>query len=217
MEESDEISSEFDFQREVLGQIEDYEDVVLSDDIDESKDITEDNHEQTLLSVNSKEMPKYTSIVENWSLQSRRTLVKRLLEQIIVNRNESDEFEMFRNLLPEPEPEPTILSNLKTEDVEDSAAEDLSDGEDGTIDHFLNNGRFNQKNQGKNKADKSNEETRSSWSSSEEALATCDGALFNIPLDGSPSCHENATFDDMKPIMNNLSYVADSTGYLKAE
>merc|ERR1712123_289889 len=59
----------------------------------------------------------------------------------------------------------------------------------GEVDHFFHNGKFNQKNRGNNKEDKSNEETRSSWSSSEEALAACEGAIFNI------------------------SYVVDSTGF----
>ena len=162
--------------------------------------------------MNSKEMPKYISIAEKWSLKSKRIFAKRLLEQIIVKRNESSEFDIFKNVLPEIETESPKLSKLMIEDVEDMAAEDLTDGGADTVDHFLNNGKFNQKNSGYNKVDKSNEETRSSWSSSEEALANCEGAIFTIPLDGSTKCHENATFSDMNPIMNNLSYVADSTG-----
>ena len=161
-------------------------------------------------------MPKYVSITEKWSLKSKRTLVKRLLEQIIVNRNESDEFDIFKNVLPEADTESPKLSNLRSEDFEDKAAEDLSDegrgGQDQTVDHFLNKGKFNQKNQANYKEDKSNEETRSSWSSSEEALSTCEGALFNLPLDGSPRCHENATFEEMNSILTNISYVADTTG-----
>ena len=159
-------------------------------------------------------MPKYVSITEKWSLKSKRTLVKRLLEQIMVNRNESNELDIFKNVLREPDTESPKISNVRSEDFEDSAAEDLTDvggGED-QIDHFLNKGKFNQKNQADYKEDKSNEETRSSWSSSEEALATCDGALFNLPLDGSPKCHENATFEEMKSTLTNISYVADTTG-----
>ena len=49
----------------------------------------------------------------------------------------------------------------------------------------MDNGKFNQKNQFDNKEDKSNEETRSSWSSSEEALAACEGAVDNVALDGA--------------------------------
>ena len=59
----------------------------------------------------------------------------------------------------------------------------LNGGEE--IDHMFNRGIFNQKNSAKNKVDTSNEETRSSWSSSEEALAACEGAVANIALDGA--------------------------------
>ena len=37
----------------------------------------------------------------------------------------------------------------------------------------------------------------SSWSSSEEALARCEGLIFNVPLDGGTKCHENATAEDL--------------------
>ena len=169
-----------------------------------------------MISTSSKEMPKYVSITEQWSLQSKRTLVKRLLEQIMVNKNESNEFDIFKNVLRETDTESPKLSNMRSEDFNDMAAEDLSDLEgspdEDQIDHFLNKGKFNQKNQADYKEDKSNEEARSSWSSSEEALATCDGALFNIPLDGATKCHENATFEEMESTMTNISYVADTTG-----
>ena len=184
--------------------------------MDQPGDISEKNEEKTFISTSSKEMPKYVSITEKWSLKSKRTLVKRLLEQIIVNRNESKEFAVFKNILPEADTDSPKLSNVRSEDFEDQAAEDLSDDgrgdQDQVVDHFLNKGKFNQKNQADYKEDKSNEEARSSWSSSEEALSTCDGALFNLPLDGSPKCHENATFEEMNSIMTNISYVADTTG-----
>ena len=37
----------------------------------------------------------------------------------------------------------------------------------------------------------------SSWSSSEEALARCEGLIFNVPLDGGTKCHENGTAEDL--------------------
>ena len=207
-EESDEISSEFDFQREILGQ-NNQQGEDISADVDLENAISENTEKKVLLSINSDEMPAYASIVEKWSLQSRRTLIKRLTEQIIGNRNESSDsyFKYVQSQTEHPK-----ASNLREEDAEDVASEDMTDQGDPMVDHFLNEGKFNQKNTGNNKEDKSNEETRSSWSSSEEALASCEGALFNIPLDGSTKCHENATFHDMNPVMNNLSYVADSTG-----
>ena len=215
-EESDELSNEFDFQREILVQNDLQEQDISGDlDIDIEDDISENSDEKTVLSINSDEMPRYAGIVEKWSLQSRKILIKRLLDQIIVNRNEtSDSF--FKNVLAQTDVEPPKVSNLQVEDVDDGS-EDLTDDGDPMVDHFLNKGKFNQKNTENNKEDKSNEETRSSWSSSEEALASCEGAVFNIPLDGSTKCRENATFDEMNPVMNNLSYVADSTGIHKME
>ena len=134
----------------------------------------------------------------------------------MVNKNESNEFDIFKNVLRETDTESPKLSNMRSEDFNDMAAEDLSDlggsPDEDQIDHFLNKGKFNQKNQADYKEDKSNEEARSSWSSSEEALATCDGALFNIPLDGATKCYENATFEEMESTMTNISYVADTTG-----
>ena len=210
-EESDELSSEFDFQREILGQNNRPEQDIFEDlDNDNEDDISENTDETTVLSINSDEMPRYASIVEKWSLQSRKILIKRLMDQIIVNRNESSD-SFLKNVLAQTDVEPPKVSNLRVEDIDDGS-EDLTDDEDALVDHFLNEGKFNQKNTKNNKADNSNEETRSSWSSSEEALASCEGAIFNIPLDGSTKCQENATFDEMSPVMNNLSHVADSTG-----
>jgi hypothetical protein len=68
---------------------------------------------------------------------------------------------------------------------EDTAAEEVAgDYGEGQVDHLFNRGKFNQKNHG-DKKDASNEETRSSWSSSEEALAACKGAVTNIALEGA--------------------------------
>ena len=41
--------------------------------------------------------------------------------------------------------------------------------------------------------DRSNEETKSSWSSSEEALAACEGLIFNEPLNGGTKCRYHIT------------------------
>lgn len=49
---------------------------------------------------------------------------------------------------------------------------------------------------------------------SEEALASCEGAVFNIALNGATACHENATFDEMRHSMNNMSYITDTAGQL---
>ena len=57
---------------------------------------------------------------------------------------------------------------------------------DDTVYDLLDVGRFDQQN--KDGLDRSREETRSSWSSSEEALAACEGLIYNVPLNGGTKC-----------------------------
>ena len=221
-EESDEISSEFDFQQEVLAE-DDRVEHVMENDISSVSE--EDDTEKILLSLNSKEVHKYLENIEKWTIRSRKIIVKKLLndpkllDEIV--RNKPDEnLDIF--LAKESEELTPKLSEVKSrlvENIEDNVFENVGGEEyedpnnNEEIYNFMNNGKFNQKNQFDNKEDKSNEETRSSWSSSEEALASCDGAVFNIPLNGATACHENATFDEMKSVMNNISYTTDTSGF----
>ena len=57
---------------------------------------------------------------------------------------------------------------------------------DDTVYDLFDAGVFNQ--QDPDGLDRSNEETKSSWSSSEEALAACEGLIFNEPLNGGTKC-----------------------------
>ena len=221
-EESDEISSEFDFQQEVLAE-DDRAEHVMENDVSSVSE--EDDTEKILLSLNSKEVHKYLENIEKWTIRSRKIIVKKLLndpkllDEIV--RNKPDEnLDIF--LAKESEELAPKLSEVKSqlvENIEDNVFENVGGEEyedpnnNEEIYNFMNNGKFNQKNQFDNKEDKSNEETRSSWSSSEEALASCDGAVFNIPLNGATACHENATFDEMKSVMNNISYTTDTSGF----
>ena len=81
----------------------------------------------------------------------------------------------------EPEVDGGTAGGIPEEEEEETM--DMFEG--GEVDHLFNKGTFNQKNKARNKNDTSNEETRSSWSSSEEALAACEGAMANIALDGA--------------------------------
>ena len=223
-EESDEISSEFDFQQEVLAE----EEGKSAESVEQNdKDISEeDDTDKVLLSLNSKEVSKYLENIEKWSIRSRKTIVKKLLndpqllEEIIRNKPTDEDLQIFlENDSKEVVPKLAEVKSKLVENIEDNVFENVGGEEyedldnNGDIYNFMNNGKFNQKNQFDNKEDKSNEETRSSWSSSEEALASCDGAVFNIPLNGATACHENATFDEMKSVMNNISYTTDTSGF----
>lgn len=70
---------------------------------------------------------------------------------------------------------------------------------------LLDQGQFFQV--GNKKDSGSNEETFSSWSSSEEALAACEGLIFNVPLDGGTKCHENATDDQLKSSLTEVTVI----------
>lgn len=170
-EESDEISSEFDFQQEVLGDEEEDTNDVTDIPIDDNEDTTE---KSVFLSEDSKELHKYLDQIEKWSIKSRKIVVKRLLEQIVGNKHVPEEdLEIFKNVLQDhvkTEEEPPHVSEIhdrfSDDDINEDHGGEIEDPTNVGIDHFLDNGKFNQKNQGSNKKDKSNEEVRSSWSSS---------------------------------------------------
>jgi len=212
-EESDEMSSEFDFQQEVLG---DELEVETDDASESSLHVNEVNtHQSELLSKNSREMHRYLDNIEKWSIRSRKTVIKRLMEQIVNEKHVKEEdMELFENVFQKytsinaaPKLSP-VKNKIDKEDFSGEIVDEIKD-----VDHFLDNGKFNQKNRMNNKEDKSNEEPRSSWSSSEEALAACEGAVFNIALNGATGCNENSTFENMKLIMSNMEYVTDTSGF----
>ena len=60
---------------------------------------------------------------------------------------------------------------------------------------------------------RSREETKSSWSSSEEALQACEGLIFNIPLNGGTQCHINATSDELKRARLSVEYTVEKSGF----
>jgi len=233
-EESDEISNEFDFQQEVL-HVDEEEENREEKVTDPSEEDIEELGEM-ILTEGSHEMLKYLNNIEKWSENSRKTVVKKLLEQILghkpgdkivddalreFNKNNAnlDTTQDKDDIESTTEVPDYTLGKLRSRfttgdaDYNVDGEEHNSEEKEVEVDHFFHNGKFNQKNRGDNKEDRSNEEVRSSWSSSEEALAACEGAIFNIPLNGATKCSENATFDQMRPIMSNMSYIADSTGF----
>ena len=187
-----------------------------------------------ILSDKSEEMPQYVKVIGNWSDHSQKTILKMLLRKYLseqpsdtkadtalreldTNEDETNKHEMDENS-EEFETPDYMLGNLKSRDFATDNAENIRvvdhkhQVEDEEVDHFFHNGKFNQKNRGQNKKDRSNEEVRSSWSSSEESLAACEGAIFNVPLNGATKCNENTTFSEMTSIMSNISYIVDTTG-----
>ena len=181
---------------------------------------------KVVLSAHSREVHTYLEHIQRWSARSRRIVVKRLLEQIVTKQS-AEQLQIFKNVLQDhggvtEEERTPAVGEVKSKDVseiadddefEDNVGGEVSDVDNDEVDHFVDNGKFNQKNHLSSKKDKSNEEVRSSWSSSEEALAACEGAVFNIALNGATSCHQNASFAEMRPVMDNISYTTDTAGF----
>ncbi|TRY68335.1 hypothetical protein TCAL_03808 [Tigriopus californicus] len=61
--------------------------------------------------------------------------------------------------------------------------------------------------------DMSREEVRSSWSSSEEALAACEGLMYNVPLNGATRCQAGSTEQDLREIQTEISFEVAETGF----
>jgi len=232
-EESDEISNEFDFEQEVLNEVEEQTDSENTTEND--KIVATETPTDLILSDKSEEMPQYVKVIGNWSDHSQKTILKMLLRKYLseqpsdtkadtalkeldTNEDETNKHEMDENSEEFDTPD-YMLGNLKSRDFATDNVENIRvvdhkhQVEDEEVDHFFHNGKFNQKNRGQNKKDRSNEEVRSSWSSSEESLAACEGAIFNVPLNGATKCNENTTFSEMRSIMSNISYIVDTTGF----
>jgi len=188
-----------------------------------------------MMPATSKELNSSLANIQRWSPGSRKKLVKHLIQQMLKDRSGSQQEEKLMALsqqfglaaaAADPQPvkqdaraEAITVRSLNLTDTADQAGEVFGDydggGEyaDSQVFNLFNRGKFNQKNVDGNKKDTSNEETRSSWSSSEEALAACEGAVDNIALDGATRCNENSTFEEMWPFMTHLEHNVDSTGF----
>jgi len=159
-EESDEISNEFDFQQEVLtvqeeeGQQEEKE--------KEKQYLPTDSTGEAILSGNSSELFQYLNNIERWSEKSRKTMIKRLLQQIVGKQpGLPDTLQVLETEGETPDYRLAELTARQGEEGEEGedASEDYIGPE--IVDHFFNNGKFNQKNKAHNKVDRSNEEVRS--------------------------------------------------------
>ena len=104
--------------------------------------------------------------------------------------------------------------NDNPEDNHNNAGELFDDEDHATDDSIydlMDIGRFDQTD--KDGLDKSREETRSSWSSSEEALANCEGLIFNVPLNGGRQCTRNASIYDLNEIRTTVELEVSESGF----
>jgi len=186
--------------------------------------------------TSSEAMAHFMHKFKAMSANSKQVFVKKLLkslgqdpnsEEHLTDAQATSKFFAFK-----VQDKPDLAAELKTkkkavindlaveDDLEaDSGGEVFDDNESNHIRHedkgqhadvydLIDRGRFDQTNPN----DKSKEETRSSWSSSEEALARCEGLIYNVPLNGNRNCSE-ANPDVPEHSMARVDFEVPSTGF----
>lgn len=210
----------------------------VEDDSIEIEDITSYGLEENrgvhgLLSSSSREANKYLDNIGQWSLKSQRLLLKNLMANL--NEKSKNVNEKNNKLIGTSDIELSITGNMEqnynesnkakkdinednaflenrvTTDIEDYHTEGEDFLED--TDHLFNSGKFDQNNLPSDKEDKSDEEQNSSWSSSEEALETCEGVIHNHQLLGQVKCGQNMTEADLHSAMKEFSYLVEKSGF----
>ena len=230
-EESDELSNEFDYENEILDELPSQHKNNEDDTEEESEEIEDYDSAEIdelirrngILSGSSKEASKYLDNIEQWSVNSQKILVKKLMAKLKgKDDNNNDTIDLSisghvkDNKAIEKQEETNELdkdnidieNERATEDYEDYEGEEIFDD----TDHMFNRGKFNQKNLPTDKEDKSDEEPNSSWSSSEEALEACEGVIHNNQLFGQKMCAENSTEEELQSAMKEFSYTVESSG-----
>lgn len=107
--------------------------------------------------------------------------------------------------------ERNVRGAIEVNDDEEEANHGGEFDEDVVYD-LLHVGKFDQQNFN-GKKDKSREETKSSWSSSEEALAACEGLIFNVPLNGGTKCTQDANSETLEQIRTSVELEVSDTAF----
>ena len=192
LEESDEISNEFEFSHRLIQPGNNYNSTSSSSTLYGDDDNDNGNLQQ--FRSNSHELQKYANNVKNWSTDSKHLLLNKLL--LSLNTSSLSEFSAYKRRDTRQ-----ILDN--DDDDMEGAYEEFQDD---ILYDLHDQGTFNQKNvHGTNPVDKSREEVRSSWSSSEEALAACQGLIYNVPLNGATQCSQNNKLSEMKNVKTDVN------------
>eukprot|EP00095_Tigriopus_kingsejongensis_P000099 maker-scaffold1424_size42081-snap-gene-0.12 protein:Tk00099 transcript:maker-scaffold1424_size42081-snap-gene-0.12-mRNA-1 annotation:"hypothetical protein DAPPUDRAFT_299891" len=233
-EESDEISQEFEFSHEITrGNQSDFEHMV-SAQVNNAMNGT--NSHQIL-------SPKIMDLLKRMNPIKKQALVRALLEQLYEDPNSEEslvyaqarsKFAAYQIKSPQNEPinmveTTTARESRQTGPGDPDPWDDPADQIDGNLDAGMevvddvlfdyipqdmvydlhDQGRFDQRTDN----DESREEVRSSWSSSEEALAACEGLMYNVPLNGATQCHRRATEEDLNSIQTEISFEVSQTGF----
>jgi len=216
-EEADETSNEFDFTEDLYTQ----ETIVkLENKVNGTKNTDTMNPAQgeddSVTFSHSSELSKYMENINQWSKESKRALMKKLMVQLnpgsiekhseaIYQKHKGSTLGVYK----------TIDRDQDDEDLNDDSDERSYEKEDDEleIDHLFNRGKFDQNNNNESTQDKSYEEPNSSWSSSEEALEKCEGVIYNNNLAGQLECNRNSSDEELGIAMSDFSYVVEASGF----
>jgi len=222
-EEADETSNEFDFKEDLYTQ----ETIVkFENNVNGTKSTDAMNPAQgeddsltaakITTSSHSSELSKYMQNIDQWSQESKRALMKKLMVQLnpgSIKKHGEAFYQTHKD--SSSGISKTIERDKDDEDLNDDSDEGSYEKEDDEleIDHLLNREKLDQNNYNENIEDKSYEEPNSSWSSSEEALEKCEGVIHNNNLAGQLKCNRNSSDEELGIVMSELSYVVEASGF----
>ena len=202
-EESDEISEEFEFNHE-FEQLHNSNPALNS--TDKTRIPTNASHEAM-----TDFMAKFKTLSDN----TKQVFVKKLLQSLGQDPNSEEKLKDAQAMskffaFQVQSDNQTLEMTDPVLDEEPSIGGEVFDDhyDDDPISNLMDKGRFDQKNPN----DKSREETRSSWSSSEEALSRCEGLIYNVPLNGNKNCSD-ANDKIPEHSMAMVDYEVPQTGF----
>jgi len=203
-EESDEISNEFEFVHQISEE---------SMPNTSNPDLNNPRNE-------SKKFQSFEKIMEQVKTSSNRseqvsllaTMIKVLKQDPTSQESYGDAKKLFQAFQVEShDPRPNENKDSDIENEESNHGGEVFDDpneltktktpRDDTVYDLFDAGVFNQ--QDPDGLDRSNEETKSSWSSSEEALAACEGLIFNEPLNGGTKCSRTSNSSELEKTRNS--------------
>ena len=181
-----------------LGELDSNEDISddISDEFEFSHEIVNHNNRNSSLLRHPVDQNGYD--LNTLGELSRKELLQLYLSVVEKYGNSVGNFSKFTAFQTKARTVMNSTAHFKANSGEDMFVEDYENyvhnaqsdsDEDNVIYDLLHQGRFNQK----TRNDKSREEVRSSWSSSEEALARCEGLLYNVALNGGTRCTADAS------------------------
>lgn len=234
VEESDEISEEFEFNHEIIQDTSSLNQTIHSEEkaFLWSGENNSDNNNSSL--TNS-----FLDIIDQLDTRQKHQIVRTILQRLNQDPNSEErlldleirsKFEAFQlkqqqknfvfptytetttpRLSRDLQSKKSRIKDEITQTDQEFRGQEVID-----TDHFPE-GLYNLRDQGRfdmqTENDKSREEVRSSWSSSEEALAACEGLMYNVPLNGATRCQDGSTEQDLKEIQTEISFEVAQTGF----